>query len=97
MHERQDPGARLPALRHEARRRPPDREEGLLDGVLGERLIAQDAQREAVRRAPVTVVQLGERPLLRARREQDECLVGEVGELAGHTGHSSPGSFWFAH
>ncbi len=88
VHEREDPRARLAALRHEPRRRPPEREEGLLHRVLCERLVAQDAQRQPVRRAGIAVVQLAERRLLRARREQHECLVREMRELAGHASGS---------
>src|SRR5262249_40979825 len=57
--ERQDPGARAGALREEPGRRAPDGQEGVLDGVLGERVVAEDAQREPVGDAAETVVELG--------------------------------------
>ena len=65
--------------------RSPDGEERLLHRVLGERLVAQDAQREPVRGAAVAVVQLGERRLLRPGGQGDERFVGEVGELPVHS------------
>ena len=64
-----------PALRQSA-------EERLLDRVLGERLVAQDAVGEAVGRAADAVVELRERRFVRARDERDERLVGEVSEVA---------------
>ena len=72
------------ALGQEARGAAPDREKGLLHRVLGERLVAEDAQREPVGDAAVAVVQLRERNLVRARGERDDGLVGEVGECPGH-------------
>jgi hypothetical protein len=62
----------------------------LLHRVLGERLVAQDAQRESVRGAAVAVVQLGEGGLFRARGQRHERLVGEVGELPIHDDRYSP-------
>ena len=47
---------------------PPDAEERLLDGVLGERLVAQDPQREAVGDPAEAVVELGQRVLVGAPR-----------------------------
>ena len=85
VHEREDPRARLATLGHEAGGRPPDREERLLHRVLGELLVAQDAQRQPVGGTAVAVVQLGERRLLRPRGERDERFVGEVGELPVHS------------
>ena len=84
MDERQDPRARLGPLGDEPAGGAPDGEERLLHRVLGERLVAQDAEREAVGDAAVAVVQLGERDLLGARDERDDCFVGEVSEIAGH-------------
>ena len=68
------------ALGQEARRAAPDGEERLLHRVLGERLVAQDPQREAVGGAAVAVVELGERGLVGAGERAHERLVGEVGE-----------------
>ena len=85
MHEREDPGARLAAFGHEAGGRAPDGEERLLHRILGQRLVAQDAQREPVRGAAIAVVELGERRLLRASGESDERFVGKVGELPVHS------------
>jgi hypothetical protein len=68
----------------------------LLHGVLGERLVAQDAQREPVGGASVAVVQLGERRLLRAGGEQDERFVGQMGELPVQSDrYSLVGRCWF--
>ena len=63
----------------------PNGEERLLHRVLGERLVAQDAQREPVRGAAVAVVQLRERRLLGPGGQGDERFVGEVGELPVHS------------
>jgi len=57
--ERQDPRARLGALGEEAVGVAPDAEEGLLNGVLGERLVAQDPQREPVGDTAEAVVERG--------------------------------------
>jgi hypothetical protein len=88
--EGQDPGARLAALGHEARRPAPDREEGVLDGVLRKRLVAEHAEREAVRDISVAVVQLGERIVVGTGRERHDRFVREVCEVAplhrGRTG-----------
>ena len=70
-------------------RRAPDREERLLHRVLGERLVAQHAQREPVGDPVVAVVQLGERKLVGARNQRDDGFVGQVGEVAGHVAHST--------
>ena len=75
----------LPRSGMKRRRRPPDREERLLHRVLGERLVAQHAQRQPVGGAAVAVVQLGERDLVRARGQGDERFVGEMGELPVHS------------
>jgi hypothetical protein len=89
VHEREDPRAGLAALGHEPRRGAPECEKRLLHGILGERFVAQHAQRQAVGGPGVAVVQLAERRLLRARREGDERFVREVRELAGHARGSS--------
>ena len=75
----------LPRSGMKRERRAPDGEERLLHRVLGERLVAQDAQREPVRGTAVAVVELGERRLLRPGGEGDERFVGEVGELPIHS------------
>ena len=54
------------------------REERLLHRVLGEPVVAQDAEGEAVGDPPDAVVELGERGLVAACDEGDERLVGEV-------------------
>ena len=59
-------------------------EERLLNSVLGEALVTQDAQREAVRDAPDPVVELRERVLVAPGDERDEGLVGEVCVLLAH-------------
>jgi hypothetical protein len=76
--EGHDPRARLGPLRAERRRRAPHREEALLHRVLRQPLVAEDAQRDPVRDAPDTVVQLGERGVVAARHERDQRLVGQV-------------------
>ena len=86
--ERQDPGARLGALGPEAGRGAPDAEERLLHGILGEPVVAQDAEREPVGDAADAVVQLGQRALVAAGDERDESLVREVSEVLAH----GPGS-----
>ena len=84
MDERQDPRARLRALRAERGGAPPDREEPFLHGVLGEPLVAQHAQREAVGDAADPVVQLSERVLVTSGDQRDERLVGEMSVLLAH-------------
>ena len=84
MHERQDPGARLPALRQKARGAAPDREEGLLHRVLRKSLVTEDANREPVGDAAVAVVQLRKRNLVRPRGQRNDRLVGEMGKCPGH-------------
>ena len=84
VHEREDPGAGLRPLRDEPPGRAPDREERLLHGILGERLVAEHAQREPVGDAVVPVVQLGERELLRSGHERHDRFVGQVSQVAGH-------------
>jgi len=54
--ERQNPGARPRALGEKAVGSAPDGEERLLNRVLGERLVAQDPEREPVRDAAQAVV-----------------------------------------
>src|SRR5262249_4209785 len=90
--ERGGPRTRLAALGEEARRAAPDREERVLNGVLRQRLVAYDAQREAVGDAPVAVVELRERDLVRAGRQGDNCFVGEVCEVTPqHRGRTGSG------
>ena len=84
MHEREDPRARLRALGPEAGGRAPDAEEGLLDGVLREPVVAQHPEREPVGDPADTVVELGQRRLVAAGDECDEGLVGKVGEVPAH-------------
>ena len=62
----------------------PDGEERLLDGVLGERGVAQHAQREPIGHASVAVVERGERGLLAAGGEGDQRFVGEVDDVGRH-------------
>ena len=49
-----------------------------LHGVLGEPVVAKDAEGEAVRDPADPVVELAERALVAACHQRDECLVGEV-------------------
>ena len=65
-------------------RRPPDAEECLLDGVLGESLVPEDADCEAVRDSACAVVELGECVLVTPGDERDQSLVREVGVLLSH-------------
>ena len=88
MHEGEQPGRRLRALRHERVRTPPRGEERVLHSVLRERLVAKDPKREPVCDAPEPVVQLCERLLVRASDEGDDGLVGQVREGTGHRGDS---------
>ncbi len=74
----------LRALRREARSCAPDREEGLLHGVLGQTVVAHDAAREPVGDAPDPVVELCERGLVAARDERHEGFVREVGAVLAH-------------
>ena len=62
-------------------------EERLLDRVLGQRLVAEDAVGEAVGGAADPVVELRERRFVGPRDERDERLVGEVSEVATAHGH----------
>ena len=84
MDEREDPGARLRAFRAEGRCGAPDGEHALLDRVLGEPLVANDAKREPVCDAADPVVQLSERGLVPPGDERDQGLVGQMGVLAAH-------------
>ena len=84
MHEREDPGARLGALRPERGGGAPDREEPFLDRVLGQPLVAQHPQRETVGDAPDAVVELGESRLVAPRDERDEGFVREMSEVLAH-------------
>ena len=82
MDERQDPGARLRALGQEAVCRAPDGEEALLDGVLGERRVAHDPEREAVGDPSVAVVELREGVLVGPGDEREQGLVREFAAVA---------------
>ena len=62
----------------------PDGEKRLLHGVLGERTVAQHAQREPVGDASVAVVERRERRLLAARGEGDQRFVGEMDDVGRH-------------
>jgi hypothetical protein len=64
--------------------RAPDRHEALLHGILRERRVAHDAQREPVGDAAEAVVELRECLLVGARDEGDERLVGQVGKSPRH-------------
>ena len=75
------------ALARSARKpaaRPPDAEERLLDGVLGEPVVAEDPEGEAVGDPADAVVQLGQRALVAAGDECDESLVREMSEVPAH-------------
>ena len=92
MDEHEDPGARLGSLGHEAPGGSPDGEEGLLHRVLGQVPVAENAQREPEGDAAVTVVELRQRVLVRARDERHERLVGKVCVLPARShGVSRPG------
>ena len=91
VHEREDPRARLRALDEEPVGGAPDGEERLLDGVLGERLVAEDAQREAVGLAGVAVVDLGERAIVGPGDKLEQSLVRQVGASGLHR---SPRQAW---
>ena len=84
MDERQDPGARLRPLGPEAGRRAPDAEEGLLHRILGEPVVAQHAECEAVCHPPDAVVELGQRSLVVACDERHEGLVREMSKVPAH-------------
>jgi hypothetical protein len=59
-------------------------EERLLHRVLCVTLVAQDAQREAVRDTGHPVVELGEGVLVSSRDERYERFVREVGVVLAH-------------
>ena len=77
MDESQYPGAGFRAIGPEACRCTPDREEGVLHGVLGETGIAHDAQREAVGSAAEAIVERAERGLVAAGDQGKDRLVGQ--------------------
>jgi len=79
--ERENPRARFPPLRDEARRRPPHGQEGLLHRILRKGRVADDADREAIRNGAEAVVELGKRAVVSSREECDEGFVREVGEV----------------
>ena len=66
VHEREEPRARLRALGPVRAGAPPDLEERLLDGVLGERCVLEDLVREPVGDFAEAVVELAERVLVGA-------------------------------
>jgi hypothetical protein len=84
VHERQQPGARLAALWHEAVGVPPSREETFLHCILCELLVPKDPESKSVRHSAEPVVELGERRLVRARKERDDRLVGKVRKASSH-------------
>ena len=84
MDEREDPRARLRPLGPEAGCRAPDAEEGLLHCILGEPVVPEHPEREAVRHPADAVVELGQRSLVVARDERHEGLVREMSELPAH-------------
>ena len=59
-------------------------EERVLHGVLGEPVVAQHAEREAVGDAPDAVVQLSQRRFVATGDERDEGLVRQVCEVPAH-------------
>ena len=69
------------ALGDEAGSRPPDREEGLLHGVLGEGGVTDDAEREPVGDGAEPVVELCERTVVAPREQGHEGFIREVGEV----------------
>ena len=76
--DRADPGAQRSATLLERRSPPPDRQECLLDHVLGRSSIAQDAQRDGMSETTVSVVQ-GFDPLGRMGRDRaDNVVVSKV-------------------
>ena len=68
------------ALGDEAGGGAPDGQEALLHRVLGERRVADDAQREPVGDAAEAVVELRQGVFVGAGDESDERLVGQVSE-----------------
>ena len=84
MDERQDPRGRLRPLGPEAGCRAPHAEEGFLHGVLGEPVVPEHPEREAVRHPADAVVELGQRSLVVARDERHEGLVREMSEVPAH-------------
>src|SRR5262249_19106420 len=75
MDERQDPGARLGALGEEAAGRAPDGEKRLLNRVLGESGVADDAHGKPVGGAAVAIVELSQRLLVPAGNERKQGIV----------------------
>ena len=96
MDERQQPGTRLSAFRHEAVGIPPRREETLLHGILGELLVAQDAERKTVGHPSEAVVQLGQGRVVGACDHCDDGLVRQVGERTGPSSEECSSSEAFA-
>ena len=84
VHEREDPGARLRPVGRIRGRGAPDAEKALLDGVLGEPVVAHDAVGQTVGDATDAVVQLRQRPFVAARDEGDERLIGQVRLILPH-------------
>ena len=81
MDEREHPRARLRTLRHEPRRRAPEREEALLDGVFGERVVPEDPEGKPVRDPAEAVVELAEGRLVTARDQRHQGFVGQVSKI----------------
>ncbi len=84
MNQCHDPGARLGAIGPEGRSCAPDAEEGLLHGILGEPVVTQHSESQAVGDPANTVVQLGERVFVVTGDERDQSLVREVSEVLSH-------------
>ena len=82
--EGEDPRAGLRALGRIRGRRAPHREKPLLDGVLGEPVVAEHPKREPVGHPTDPVVQLRERRLVATGDECHECFVGEMRERLTH-------------
>ena len=84
VHEGQDPGTRLRPLGPKGGRRTPDAHERLLDGVLSQAVVTQDAEGEPVGDPADALVELCQRRLVAARDERDEGLVREMSEVLPH-------------
>ena len=94
--EREEPRPRFRTFGHELVGASPRLKECFLHGILGERLVPQDSQRETVCHATEPVVQLGERVVVGSRHECDNSFVREVGECAQHRRDSLAHRFSFA-
>ena len=78
MNQCEDPRRGLGALEPIALRRAPDREERLLDRILGKRAVTEDPQRDAVGDAAEAVVEDAERVLVAARDRFEQLPVGQI-------------------